>query len=101
MIGLASDFLVDQLLECESESPEPHATLVLSHFYGDQPMSSSITAAAAPVAVAAPPTIYLGLDVHKESITVAVLPVGAPAPTRVEKLSSDFNESIGGSRHSP
>jgi hypothetical protein len=36
--------------------------------------------------VAAPSTIYLGLDVHKESITVAVLPGGAPAPTRVEKL---------------
>jgi transposase len=35
-------------------------------------------------------TIYLGLDVHKESITVAVLPEGASAPTRVERLSSDL-----------
>jgi transposase len=42
------------------------------------------------VTVAAPSTIYLGLDVHKESITVAVLPAGAPAPTRVEKHSSDL-----------
>lgn len=38
----------------------------------------------------APSTIYLGLDVHKESITVAVLPAGVPAPTRVEKHSSDL-----------
>jgi len=30
-----------------------------------------------------PATIYLGLDVHKESITVAVLPSDAPAPTQV------------------
>ena len=51
-------------------------------------MSSS--AAAPSVSVAAPSTIYLGLDVHKESITVAVLPAGAQAPTRVEKLSSDL-----------
>lgn len=33
--------------------------------------------------------IYLGLDVHKDSITVAVLPAGAPAPTRVERLPHD------------
>jgi hypothetical protein len=33
-------------------------------------------------------TIYLGLDVHKESITVAVLPEGASAPTRVERPDS-------------
>jgi hypothetical protein len=35
-------------------------------------------------------SIYLGLDVHQESITVAVLPEGASAPTRVERLSSDL-----------
>lgn len=35
-------------------------------------------------------TIYLGLDVHKDSITVAVLPAGAPAPTQVDRLSSDL-----------
>jgi transposase len=40
--------------------------------------------------VSAPSTIYLGMDVHKDSITVAVLPAGAAAPTRVERLSSDF-----------
>ncbi|MEA3245620.1 MAG: IS110 family transposase [Gemmatimonadota bacterium] len=34
--------------------------------------------------------IYLGLDVHKESITVAVLPEAASTPTRVERLSSDL-----------
>ena len=37
----------------------------------------------------APPTIYVGLDVHKDSVTIAVLPAGAPAPTRVDKLPND------------
>lgn len=36
-----------------------------------------------------PNTIYLGMDVHKESITIAVLPQDAPAPTRVERLPND------------
>lgn len=36
--------------------------------------------------------IYLGMDVHKDSITVAVLPEGAKAPTRVDRLSSDFQK---------
>ena len=34
--------------------------------------------------------LYLGMDVHKESVTIAVLPADAPSPTRVERLSSDF-----------
>ena len=34
--------------------------------------------------------IYLGLDVHKESVTIAVLPRGAIAPTRVERLPNDL-----------
>lgn len=34
--------------------------------------------------------IYLGLDVHKDSVTVAVLPDGATAPTRIDKYPSDF-----------
>jgi transposase len=34
--------------------------------------------------------IYLGLDVHKDSVTVAVLPAGAAAPTRVDKYPNDF-----------
>ncbi|MDQ2664699.1 MAG: transposase [Gemmatimonadota bacterium] len=32
------------------------------------------------------PIIYLGMDVHKDSITIAVLPQGAKAPSRLEKL---------------
>lgn len=35
-------------------------------------------------------TISLGLDVHKESITIAVLPGDAIAPTRVERLPNDL-----------
>lgn len=34
--------------------------------------------------------IYLGLDVHQESVTIAVLPAGATAPTRVERLPNDL-----------
>lgn len=34
--------------------------------------------------------IYLGLDVHKESVTIAVLPGAAAAPTRVERLPNDL-----------
>ena len=34
--------------------------------------------------------IHLGLDVHKESITVAVLPGAAAAPTRVDRLPNEL-----------
>ena len=34
--------------------------------------------------------IYLGLDVHKDSITVAVLPAGAKTPTRVDRLPNEL-----------
>ena len=34
--------------------------------------------------------IYLGLDVHKESITIALLPAEAKTPTRVDRLPNDL-----------
>ena len=34
--------------------------------------------------------IYLGMDVHKDSITIAVLPATAKAPTRLERLPNDL-----------
>lgn len=34
--------------------------------------------------------IYLGLDVHKDSITIAALPSGAAAPERVDRLPNDL-----------
>ena len=34
--------------------------------------------------------IYLGLDVRKDSVTIAVLPADAPAPTRIDKYPNDF-----------
>ena len=34
--------------------------------------------------------IYLGMDVHKDAITITVLPDGAKAPTRVEPLPNDL-----------
>lgn len=36
------------------------------------------------------PIIYLGMDVHKESITIAVLPATTTAPTRVERLPNEL-----------
>jgi len=36
--------------------------------------------------------ITLGMDVHKDSITLAVLPDGAPAPTRVDRLPNDLGK---------
>jgi transposase len=38
----------------------------------------------------APAIIYLGMDVHKDSITIAVLPEGAKTPTRLERLPNDL-----------
>lgn len=40
----------------------------------------------------APSTIFLGLDVHKESITIAVLPCDAKVPARVDKLPHDLRK---------
>ena len=34
--------------------------------------------------------IYLGMDVHMDSLTIAVLPQGAKAPTRLERLANDL-----------
>ena len=34
--------------------------------------------------------IYVGIDVHKESITLAVLPATAKTVTRVDKLPNDL-----------
>jgi transposase len=42
------------------------------------------------VVVRASTIIYLGLDVHKDSVTIAVLPEGATAPTRIDKYPNDF-----------
>jgi hypothetical protein len=34
--------------------------------------------------------IYVGMDVHKDSITLAVLPAAAKNPTRLERLPNDL-----------
>ena len=44
-----------------------------------------------PAAAAAPRSmIYLGMDVHKDSITIAVLLASAKGPTRMERLPNDL-----------
>ena len=48
---------------------------------------SSTPAPALPVARS---MIYLGMDVHKDSITIAVLPASAKAPTRMDRLPNDL-----------
>jgi transposase len=42
------------------------------------------------IANATPCSLYLGLDVHKESITIAVLPAAAAVPSQVDKLPNDL-----------
>jgi transposase len=42
--------------------------------------------------VASPSTIFLGLDVHKESVTIAVLPSDAASPTQIDKLPYDLRK---------
>ena len=39
-----------------------------------------------------PAMIYLGMDVHKDSITIAVLPEHAKAPTRLDRLPNDLGK---------
>ena len=48
---------------------------------------STSTTAASPATL---PIIYLGLDVHKDSITIAVLPEAAKTPTRLDRLPNDL-----------
>ena len=45
-----------------------------------------------PSSTVAPIIIYLGLDVHKDSVTIAVLPADATAPTRIDKYPNDFTK---------
>ena len=40
----------------------------------------------------APSTLFLGLDVHKASVTTAVLPSDAAVPTHMDKLSYDLKK---------
>ena len=51
---------------------------------------SSPDAVAAAAVPAAPSIIYLGLDVHKDSVTIAVLPTGAPRPTHLDRLPNEL-----------
>ena len=37
--------------------------------------------------------IYLGMDVHKDSIAIAVLPITAKNPTRLDHLTSEASRS--------
>jgi len=53
-------------------------------------MSSHAAVQSAAAVVAARSIIYLGLDVHKDSITIAVLPQGAKTASRVERLPNEL-----------
>ena len=49
-----------------------------------------MSSASAAVVPAVHTIIYLGMDVHKESITIAALPSDAKTPTRVDRLPNDL-----------
>ena len=56
---------------------------------------SSLAAVRTPDPAPAPSTpartiIYLGMDVHKDSITIAVLPGEAKTPTQLERLANEL-----------
>jgi transposase len=53
-------------------------------------MSSRAAVPSTAAVVGARSIIYLGLDVHKDSITIAVLPEGAKTPSRVERLPNEL-----------
>jgi len=44
------------------------------------------------LSAAAPSIIYVGMDVHKDSITLAILPATAKTPTRLERLPNDLQK---------
>ena len=44
----------------------------------------------APTSLSSPTTIWLGLDVHKESVTIAVLRGDAQTADRVDRLPNDL-----------
>lgn len=48
------------------------------------------TAGPAPAGPTVRSIIYLGMDVHKDSITIAVLPADATAPTRLDRLPNEL-----------
>lgn len=55
-------------------------------------MSTSTSSAPTATASSASTIYYLGLDVHKESIVISVLPAGAGAPTARDKLPHDLRK---------
>ena len=90
MTGLAPHSVVGSLLET-AELPEPPATCCsVAHLSEDQPMSVHPAPAPAPAPATSPTTIWLGPDVHKESVTITVLRGDAAAPDRVDRLPNDL-----------
>lgn len=54
--------------------------MFVSHVFGDQPVSSLS---------ASPAIIYLGLDVHKDSVTLALVVPDDAAPPRIDPYVND------------
>src|SRR6476620_8803556 len=47
------------------------------------------TKRASPMSMSSHLILYVGLDVHKETVVIAVLPAGAEKPTRVDRVPND------------
>ena len=96
MTGLASDFRVGECLRVQTESPEPPATIPLSHTTETNPCHHSLSGPRNPRSRPRRPRAHsslsanLGMDVHKDSITIAVLPGTAKTPTQLERRPTDL-----------
>lgn len=74
MTGLASDLRVSTFRALESESPGPHAAIQLAHHTETNPCHQSAGKDPEPSLATPAPTrsiIYVGMDVHKDAITIA------------------------------
>ena len=92
MTGLASDFRVGQFLaRCDGVTRATCDDPAGRTFAETNP-SSLAARTPEPEHIAATPArtiTYLGMDVHKDSITIAVLPALAKAPMHLERLPND------------
>src|SRR5690606_30711895 len=73
----------------EPKSPEPPATIPrVAHLWRTSPCLRLLRPS--PATSAFRPIIYLGMDVHTDSITIPVLPAGAKATTRPDGPPNDL-----------
>ena len=90
MTGLAPRSHVGELHSATRTNQRHRRRANMSPLSEDHP--KSVSARTVVRSERAPSTIFLGLDVHKESVTIAVLPSDAAAPTHLDKLAYDLKK---------